>query len=358
MIQALSFAPPRFLTLPSISVDISADRIRFAESITRAGQTSISVHTDEPLLKDLAEKDIIEWGPALTNALQSIQKRANVSFAHVTLPEEYAYVFQATIKSDTPEKNWKDIISFKLTENVPLPAAEVVFDYEKISVSGNKTTVSVVAYRRDVLQMYQTAFISAGLQPISFELEVQAIARAVVPDNMTGASMLVNIGRQKTAIGIVYQGALLYTATVPFGGKQFSLAVQKVTKEEQSEAELVRIQRAIGLSAQKEGVEIYEALLSAVSGLRDELSVRMQYWHTYTDHDPLRRISTILLSGEYGALKQLPTYFSESLGVATYAANVWGNVYDFSETVPDIPYVESLGHATVIGSALRADTIS
>ena len=46
--------------------------------------------------------------------------------------------------------------------------------------------VSVVAYAKETIQKYYDACVMADLHPVSFEVEAQAMARAVVPENAAG----------------------------------------------------------------------------------------------------------------------------------------------------------------------------
>ncbi len=270
------------------------------------------------------------------------------------MPEERAYLFETEIKHNVALKEVRSLLEFRLEENVPIPSREVFFDYMILPNPDNekKAQVAVAAYAKETILKYYDACIEAGLRPISFEVEAQAMARAVIPDNTSEATMLVDFGKTRTGVGIVYQGALLYTSTIDIGGDQLSLAMRKVLGEGIPEKELTRLKNIEGLIRGVESTEVYDALLSTISVIKDELATRMQYWHMRSGVTN-RRITSVVLCGGSANLKGLPAYLTETLGVTALRGNVWENTFSLDSTVPPIDKRHSFGYATAIGLALK-----
>jgi type IV pilus assembly protein PilM len=218
--------------------------------------------------------------------------------------------------------------------------------------SDTSVDVSVVAYPRQTIQSYYEACLEAGLRATSFEIEAQAMARAVIPADISGAAMLVDFGKTRTGIGIVYKGALLYTSTVDIGGEQLSQVLRKELGDV-PEAELTTIKNTIGLVRGAESSVVRDALISTISVIKDEIATRMQYWHLKSDHDEARRITSIVLCGGSANLKGLPDYLSDTLGITAVRGNVWENAFPLDDTVPPIGRRYSFGYATAIGLALK-----
>lgn len=182
------------------------------------------------------------------------------------------------------------------------------------------------------------------------------MARAVIPSDVKGAVLLVDFGKTRTGIGIAYQGVLLYTSTIDIGGDLLSKNLRKVVGDDVAEAELTRLKNTQGLVRAIDSAVVREALLSAVSVIKDELVTRMQYWHLRNGNSEARRINSVFMCGGSVNLKGLPAYFTELLGVPCVRGNVWENALSLTDTVPPIDRNHSFGYATAIGLALRQRT--
>lgn len=290
----------------------------------------------------------------LIEVLKEFKKETNAEFVRVSLPEERAYLFETTIKKGTPLKEIRGMLEFRLEENVPIPSKDVFFDYHILPESEEKGQlhVAVAAYARETIQKYYDSCVEAGLHPVSFEVEAQAMARSVVPKDAAGATMLVDFGKTRTGVGIVYKDALLYTSTIDIGGDSLSIALRKILGDDMAENTLTEIKNIQGLARGLESSEVSDALINTVSIIKDELVTRMQYWHIRNGNSQTRRINSVMLTGGSSNLKGLPAYLTETLGVPALRANVWENALSLDTTVPPIHRRVSYGYATAIGLAL------
>jgi type IV pilus assembly protein PilM len=221
------------------------------------------------------------------------------------------------------------------------------------SQNKNVAKVVVAAYQRVTVMQYYEACRQAGLTPLSFEVEAQAMARAVVPTYCKDTVMLIDFGKTRTGIGIVADGVLLYTSTIDIGGGNLSQALRK-TLGDLAESELTTIKNTSGLIRKVSDSKAYEALISTISVIKDEIATRMQYWHLEETNMSSRRIKKIILCGGSVNLKGLPEYLTESLGVECVRADVWSNAFSSRTTVPPIEKRFSYGYATAIGLALKS----
>jgi type IV pilus assembly protein PilM len=248
----------------------------------------------------------------------------------------------------------RGILEFRLEENVPIPAREAFFDYDILEgeTTDHSLRVVVAAYARETILNYYDACVTAELTPVSFEVEAQAMARSLLPSATTGSHLLVDFGKTRTGVGIVHNGALMYTSTIEFGGNELSAVLRKelgITNED----ELTKIKNTEGLIKGVKDTRSYEALISTVSVIKDELSQRIQYWHArdYKQHD--RRIQSVVLSGGSSNLNGLPEYLTEILGIPTTRGDVWQNAFSIDAFIPPIDLRHSYGYSTAIGLALK-----
>jgi type IV pilus assembly protein PilM len=350
--------PPTYLTMPCIGVDISDTSLKYMSF-----KPTAHIDRDRELKQwgslsipsDTVNRGAVSDPTQLAAVLKEFKDTTGASFVSVSLPEERAYLFETEIRRNTPIKEVRGLLEFKLEENVPIASKDVFFDYTILpNMNESKTVqVAVAAYAKETIQQYYNTCLEAGLHPISFEVEAQAMARAMVPKDVKGATMIVDFGRARTGVGIVYKGTLLYTSTIEIGGDLLSESVRKVLGEDISEAEITDLKNTKGLLRGKDSSEVCEAMVGAVTSIKDELLTRMQYWHLRNDNSEERRISAVMMCGGSANLRGLPAYMTEALGVPCVRGNVWENVMSLDSTVPPIDVRHSLGYAAAIGLALR-----
>jgi type IV pilus assembly protein PilM len=352
-------SPPSFITLPSIGLDISDTSLKYISfKGTKTGKRTIDQYGDITIPNGVLHRGEVLDPQKLANVLIECKQQTGAEYVRVSLPEERAYLFETELKRSTPLKEMRSLLEFRLAENVPMPARDVFFDYTVLPVSDDSDKVvriAVTAYAKETIQTYYEACLLAKLQPLAFEVEAQAMARAVVPSDSQDAVMLVDFGKTRTGIGIVYKNTLLYTSTVDIGGDQLSAALRKQLGDDVAEKELTHLKNTEGLVHGAQSSVVHDALISTLSVIKDELVTRMQYWHVRTGADERRRLQKIILCGGSANLKGLPAYLTESVGVTSVRANVWENTFTFDEIVPPIDKRHSLGYATAVGLALQTN---
>lgn len=184
------FPPPEFLLLSTAGIALTEEGVRFA-------QLKRKDLIGEPIL-------LIDKAPNASAAgLKEIADRHNLHYVRASLPDDKTYIFTTTIDK-VPEASLVDAVAFIIEENAPVSLADSVFDFIVIPYDDPgviKVAVSVVP--KKVISMAIELFESAGLTPISFDIESQAIARAVVAPWETRTELIINLGAKKTGFYVV-----------------------------------------------------------------------------------------------------------------------------------------------------------
>jgi type IV pilus assembly protein PilM len=351
-------APPAFITLPSAGVDISDTSIKYVVF------SDPHNHNKELFLKSWGEIDLpentfsrgsVENQERFVEAMRQVAGACGTPYVRVSLPEERAYLFETEIKRGTPHNEIRGLLEFSLEENVPLSPRDAYFDYQvfedPLAQKDGFWRVVVTVYGREVITQYYEACRAAGLIPISFEVEAQAIARATIPTNATDTRMIIDFGKTRSGVGIVHRGILAYTSTIDIGGAELSNTLRKVVGEI-SESELTKIKNTQGLIRGSDNGDVADALISHLSIVKDEIKTRIDYWKNRERYSPERDISSIILCGGSANLKGLPEYFSETLEIPTVRADIWQNAFSIERRIPPIGRRYSYGYATAVGLAL------
>jgi len=352
------FPPPMFMSFPCVGVDISDTSLKYIQ-FERAGSQSPSLRIrqwgDIEIPAGVVERGNVYDVEKLGQSLSEMKKRTGAQYVRVSLPEERAYLFETTVDSAVPEKDIRGILDFRLEENVPLSPRDAYFDYSIIGedVENKARRVVVAVYAQTTINSYYEACTHAGVIPLSFEIEAQAIARATVPHNGDGTYMIVDFGKTRMGLGIVHNETLIYTSTIEIAGSQMSHDMRAVLGD-LTESELTKIKNTKGLLATEDNKEIAEILKKYAKNIADELSIRMHYWDTRGIDKEDRSIKKVIICGGSANLFGLPEFLTSTLGVPTERAQVWVNSFPLNEYVPEISRRYSYGYATAVGLALKS----
>lgn len=345
------FPTPRFLAVPSFGLDISDESLKFIElKATRRG-IKIGKYGERKIPKGIIEGGKIKDPKKMSIILTSIRKEEGVKSVRVSLPEEQIYVFKMKLDKEGLV-HIREGIELSLEEHIPIPGPEAIFDYEILEQDTKVVKIQVVAIPKNVIGNYLEVFQEADISVQSFELEAQAIARAVIKKGDPNTYMIVDFGEKRTGISIISKGVAMFSSTVDVGGVVLNNAIKKAFNVSYEEAE--KIKKEVGLQRNTENKETFSVLLNSVSILRDEVAKHFLYWHTHKDEDGKDNppIKKIILCGGDSNLIGLSEYFSVSLKTRVEMANVWTNIEDTEKDIPEISFKKALSFGAAMGLAL------
>ena len=345
------FPTPRFLKMPAVGLDISDQSIHFAELVPKRQGYVLGRFGQRKIHPGVMESGVIKDKNGLKRILSSISREHGINLVNVSLPEERAYLVRMSVPR-VKKRDLRGSIEFKLEEYVPLKADEAVFDYRIISESESEYDIEVSALPKPVAESYFELFDGTGLLPLVFEIEAQAIARAVLPEGDVATRMIVDFGETRTGLSVVSEGVVMFTSTLGIGGDTLNDAVKKRFGVSQTEAE--RMKKEYGLVKNPGDKEFFFTLMQSISVIKDEINKHFIYWHTHKGPGEKERgrIESIILCGGDSNLLGFSDYLSVNLKVPVSVGNVWINVNSFDDYVPEISLKESLRYATAIGLAL------
>lgn len=343
------FPPPRFLSMPAAGLAISDRHVRYVRFKKGSRGRTIDLHGGCALPQGVIESGFINNEKELIKALTNLRKESGISFVHATLPEEKAYLF----KTELPHMDEQEIrssLEFKIQENVPLSPAKAVFDYSLIpDYSPTTIGASVVVLPSKVVSIYTNVLVSAGLTPLSFHTESQAMARAVVPSDDMATSVVVHFRETKTVFFIVSRGVVQFASTIPIGGDALTVLIQKHFKISFDEAE--EMKKSHGFATNQENSELFLSFVNELSVVKDEINKLYNYWRNYEPNKELA-IKKIILSGSDALLPGIDRYLALDFTAQIEIANVWSNAFSLEKYIPPIDARRALNFPAAIGLAL------
>jgi type IV pilus assembly protein PilM len=345
------FPTPSYLNMDACAFDISDESIKYGQLSETVSGFKLEKFGKEKIPEGVMVAGKIEDEKKLIDILKNIRVKEKLNFARISLPEQQMYVFTLSL----PQMHGQDLremIFLQIEEHIPLKANEVVFDYDTISEDEKSTIVEVLAVSVEVIEGYLSVFKRAGLSPISFEIEAQAITRAVVPRGENSTVMIVDFGYISTGVSISHNGNVLFTTTLDIGGynltemlaKNFSLSFEKAEE----------MKKSYNLGNATKSNDIFPVILNGISVLHDELDKQYIYWKTHSDNSGFahEKIDRIILCGGNANLSGLAEYLEASMKIKVEYANAWINISDMKITVPEMSFEDSLSYVTVLGLAL------
>lgn len=310
-----AFPPPKFLDLPYAGLSIHDSAIRVIQFAKKDGSWRIAKFSEKSLSAGAITSGEVNDKQELVKVLAELKKELDLSFVKVSIPEEKAYLFTAKIPA-VALSEVRNEVEKKIAENVPVPPGELIFDY-KVVDSSQKDYLRVVVSNLpiSVAETYVDIISTAGLTPISLEMESQAIVRSLVEEHDLDTVLIVNFAKEKAGLYVASKRVVNFTSTIQMKG------------DSESDMEL----------------------------LSHEIKKLYSYWHTLKENTGKeeKRIKEIIICGEDISGTVLP-YLSTHHNTKSSIANVWVNSFDINEVVPVIDFESSLKYPATIGLALHS----
>lgn len=349
------FHAPKYLAMPAVGLDISADAVRFIELDTNSkGHLVVTRYATRNFPLGIIAEGHVRDHKKLQDVISTLAHEHKLSFANISLPEEQAYLANIRIPR-VPMGEVRDAIELRLEEHVPISGAEAVFDCVVVGETPGKKKenmdVVVSVLPRAVVEEYLEIFSGTGITAKAFEFESQAMARAIIPQGDNGTFLVIDIGKMVTDIFVTANGVVQFSASLDIGGHFITTAIEKAMKVTYEEAEALKVKH--GLVGGEKVLDVHNAMLPVVSDLRTRLMRHYSYWQTHHGDKVGGNIECVYVTGGGANLKGITEYLATELDVKVVVANPWRNVCSFEDYIPPLLMRESHGYTAAIGLALR-----
>lgn len=310
------FPTPQFLTLTDAGVSISERTVRYISfKPGKKDELHIEYSGEIPLPEGVVSAGEVRDKQRLAEVLSKLSKEKGLRFVRATVPEERAYLFTTSIDR-VPYKDLKDAVAFIIEENAPVSLSKSIFSFEVLDKQDDfKVAVSVLP--TDVAESYMETFEMAGLTPVSFDIESQAIARSLVKKEDERSHLIIYLGHNRVGFYLVSDEVVQFSSTL-------SIDV-----------------------ADSENPEV-------VRSLKSEIRKFFSFWSSKFELSalPNQKVERIIIGGPYAKDEKLVSSIMSDVETPYALGNVWVNVCDIEKRLPDMPFETSLAYAAAIGAAL------
>lgn len=329
------FPTPRFLEMSAPGVAIEDTALRYIEfsrkkdGLVLEDYDLVSIPEGVVVSGEILKKDV------LIGLLSEFKKKHNLNYIRCVIPEEKGYIFRTRIPKES-SSDMNTAVEFVIEENVPVSVREAVFDYSVVENDEDEDSgfdVSVTVVPENVVSSYMDIFGSAGMTPIHFEMESQAILKASVSRDDNRPHLLVHFFDNKICVAIASDGVINFSSSVALASEEIKNSDQKISKEQPN-------------SLNRFTDSVFEEF-------KTETNKIISYWNSQfekMDKKPTT-ISSLIVSGHSADNADLLNKLG-ALNLEVSVSNVWVNAFSFESFVPPISKSDSLEYAVAVGLAL------
>ena len=273
------FSPPNYLTLKAAGLNLSDHSVKVMEVKEHRSMLIPTKYGNRTIPDGVVVMGDIKDPRSLQDILKKVKKDFDLDFIRTSIPEEQAYIFTTEVPI-AALNNLKETVEFGLQDHVPLAPGEAVFDCDVIGLHKKKgvALVNVSVLPRHIIEEYMSLFSGVGLVPLSFEMEGQTLARALVPRGSKKTYFITDVGRTRTGLSVEANGILSYTSTLDFGGDVFTQSFEHILGISADEADALK--QEVGFKY-NENKEVRQSLKQGVERLAAEINRRLDYWDSH-----------------------------------------------------------------------------
>jgi type IV pilus assembly protein PilM len=279
------------------------------------------VPIDSKIVLSDAKSDQQRLGQAITELLN----RAHMSTRNVAVGIPSQKVFTTLADFDAlPLDELAKSIKYQADSLIPTPLEESKLDWQllgdspkeqgKVEVLLSSVPNSFIEQRLDLLE-------GLGLNVIAFEPDNLAMARALLPRDVTVPQMVIDVGHKSADLVITMNGEPRLTRAIPTGIEAIIRAAAQNLNIDDKQAQQFVFK--FGLSKDKLEGQIYQAILSTVELLMSEIEKSIKFFQSRYGNVQIERI---IVTGGASALPEFPLYVANKFSMNVEIGNSWRNV--------------------------------
>ncbi len=337
----------------AFGLEVSSSTIKAMQLENKKGNLSVRGYASADLPKGLIVNDSVSDAKTLSFLVKKMLEkpdmgRVDAEYCVVSLPESKSFVrvIQIPIMGEAEADS---AVPFEAESFIPMPIDQVYLDWQKISETGDKMNVLIIASPKEFVDKHLSVLDQCGLKPIALEVESQSCQRALIATNSEETVLIIDMQASRSSMVLVEDGSMQFTSTIPIAGNSFSESIAKALGVSSAKAEEVK--KKVGIANVSEYPNIKTFVVPVLNTLSSEIKNILKF---HSDHSE-KPVSKIILTGGSAKLKNLPEFLTAQLAdlpsMKIELANPWINLPKL-KNLPLNPY-DALGYTTAIGLAMR-----
>ena len=275
--------------------------------------------------------------------------------AVVSLPETRTFIKVITVTMPEKADDLGKAVLMEAELHIPTALSDLYVDWQvqgdvKKIAPGRTVTVTIGAAPKIIVDAYSQALEAAGIVPVAFEIEAQAIVRSVIntrnPETTGQAIGIIDFGATRSSFIVYDHDTIQFTVSIPQSGDEATRLIASALDVSLEEAE--RTKRQCGVDAHMCGNELWKTMHPFLQSMTDRILDAVSF---YRDHFAGgRMLDQLVISGGGANMNRIDELLSELTKVSVIKADPWINID------PDrcpLPREIILSSTTAVGLALR-----
>lgn len=218
------------------------------------------------------------------------------------------------------EKSLNDAVQTEADQYIPIPSSTLYIDHQIIARDKQTLTILMSAVSQTIVDSVVKIAEDAGLRPVLLEPSISAVARLLtVTEDGHLPTVIVDIGPASTDIGILVDGFVRVTGTLPVGGNTLTIAIAKklgVTLENAHQLKVIN-----GLNPGTRQKKLVAALEPSLERIAVEIEKIMRYYNERINDD--RKLEQALIVGSGSNVPGIGDFFTNRLLMPARTASPW-----------------------------------
>lgn len=336
------------------ALDIGTNAVRVVQ-LARTGQNSWSLqhYGYAPTDAKLTASSSAEAQRRLGEIIMTAVGQSGIRTKNVVIGLSSQKTFTTVI--DVPlmdERELKSTIKYQIDRYIPMSIDDAKVDWVLLGPSLHDPkqqevllTSTANSYAEERLEFIE----GLGFNVIAAEPDPIAMVRSLLPDGVSDARLIVDMGDQSTDIALTYGDSPRLVRTIPTGLQTLiKSTVQNLNVQDDQAKQFIL---KFGLAPDRLEGQVFRAVEGVLEAFASELVKSIKFFQTRYPSIP---VSGILLSGFASAIPKLGEYVNSKTGIASSVADPWQRVKVSQSDQQNLTAV-STEFATVVGLAQRSN---
>lgn len=335
---------------PLFGLDIGHGKVRVLQLNLEKQQPKLVGYGETTFPPEAIKEGVIVSPETIAKAIQELFKHhlvGDITTSRVALSVPIAHAF--TRSMEVPELNNKELaeaVQNEADQYIPAATEDLYIDYTRITTSGDRTAVFIVAMPRTIIDSYVVLARMLGLEAVVMQTSTGAGAHLFARDAQSDIpTVLVDFGSDSADITVYDRGPVV-SGTVACGGEQLTQAIIKALNVTEKEALLIKTKYGLGLS--KKQAQIEAAVDPMLGLLVKEIRRTIRYFEEHASGK--QTISQIVIAGGGANMPGIAEYLTRTLRLAVRSFDPTFYI-DFGRLQP-FGVTERMSYVTAAGLAM------
>ncbi|MEK7166818.1 MAG: type IV pilus assembly protein PilM [Patescibacteria group bacterium] len=344
-----------------LGIDIGMGSIKIVELKNEKGKPKLVTYGFVDQSVDIVHDNSEKAKKYIADLILKTCKKAQVSTQKVITGLPTFSVFNSIINLPLiSNKDLPSAIKWEAKKFIPLPLEEVILDWKILKEDSSKNNemdsgkvkktkkglrILLTVAPKNLIKKFVDIFKQINFELLSLETASFALTRSLIGYDLNPI-MIVDIGAAITSVIVVEKNIPILNRSIDMGGIVVTQAIANSLNIDFKRAE--QFKRDIGIS----NAAAQDGTSKTIQTILDNVVNEIRYTIELYEHQGLKKIEKIILTGGSAYLPNLPDFFSKVLGKKVYIGDPWFRIIYPLELKPALEEIAPR-LSVAIGLAMR-----